>query len=158
MIHIAENIIKTAFDGKFDKGGKPYINHLYRVSENSLSYFNLEIIYPDYLDKLKIISLLHDLIEDCDDWNISHIQSIFQDEIITNAIELLTKKLNEPYDEYIEKIKSNEFAKAVKLADLCDNMDITRLYEINSKDFQRLKKYHNSYLYLLGYESDFEKI
>jgi 5'-deoxynucleotidase YfbR-like HD superfamily hydrolase len=158
MVDIAENIIKTAFDGKFDKGGNPYINHLFRVSNNSINFFNSENKSPKNLDKLKIISLLHDLIEDCDDWNISHIQSIFQDEIISNAIELLTKKPNESYDEYIKKIKSNDFAKAVKLADLVDNMDITRLFHIISKDMQRLKKYHNSYLYLLGYKSDFEEI
>lgn len=156
MIQVAENIIKTVFDGKFDKGGQPYINHLYRVSDNAINYFDLDNRVPQFTDKLIIIALLHDLIEDCEDWNISHIQSIFQDEVISNAIELLTKKENEPYDEYIEKIKSNEFSRAVKLADLQDNMDITRLFEITSKDMQRLKKYHKSYLYLLGYKSDLE--
>ena len=38
-------------------------------------------------------------------------------------------------------LKPNPIAKAVKLADLADNMDMSRIKEPTEKDYKRLEKY-----------------
>jgi guanosine-3',5'-bis(diphosphate) 3'-pyrophosphohydrolase len=154
MKELAISIVETFFAEKKDKGNNPYIQHLIRVSENSIKYFDTSTIYFDELEacqnKLEIIGLLHDLIEDCPEWTKKQLQSIFKDTIVVDAIEVLTKTSDISYEEYISKIKENDFAKAVKLADLKDNMDLTRLSKITEKDIERLKKYHESYVFLLA--------
>lgn len=146
MIDVATNIVKKEFAGKVDKGGHPYINHLLRVSDRS-SYYYANKNSIDIMN-LQVIGLLHDLIEDCPKWTIDHLKSIFQDNSIITAISLLTKRKDQPYNDYISSIRSHSYARAVKLADLEDNMDITRLKTINDKDLERLKKYHDAYILL----------
>ena len=55
----------------------------------------------------------------------------------------VTKQPNETYTHFIERIKKNSLATKVKLNDLRDNMDITRLTFITEEDTQRLNKYDN---------------
>lgn len=146
MKQIALNIIETAFAGKKDKAGKPYIDHLKRVAENAKIYFKGN----DYYEQLEVIGLLHDIIEDCPEWTKQHLNAIFKDALIIDAVERLTKKPELNYEQYIKNIQNNRYARAVKLADLKDNMDLTRLSELTEKDIERTKKYHKSYIYLLG--------
>ena len=146
MKQIALNIIETAFAGKKDKAGKPYIDHLKRVAENAKNYF----IGNEDIEELETIALLHDLLEDCPEWTKQHLNAIFQNINIVASVEKLTKKDGLNYEQYIANIRNDRFAKAVKLADLKDNMDLTRLSELTEKDIERTKKYHKSYIYLLG--------
>lgn len=146
MKQIALNIIETAFVGKKDKGGRPYIEHLKRVAENAKNYFSGQ----DYILELEVIALLHDLLEDCPEWTKKHLESIFKDHLVVDAVQRLTKRADLNYEQYIENVKCNRFSRAVKLADLKDNMDLTRLAELSEKDIERVKKYHKSYVYLLG--------
>lgn len=145
MKQIALNIIETAFAGKKDKAGKPYIDHLKRVAETAKLYFKGN----DYIEELETIALLHDLLEDCPEWTKLHLDAIFHNINISDVVCKLTKKDGLNYDQYIQNIANNRFARAVKLADLKDNMDLTRLSEITEKDIERIKKYHKSYIYLL---------
>ena len=43
--------------------------------------------------------------------------------------------------DYVKKIKSNPIARAVKIADLKHNSDLTRLDEITEKALKRREKY-----------------
>ena len=150
----AEELIKTAFKDKTDKAGEPYIEHLYRVAYN-VEFINYDINYDiktTEIYKIFIISLLHDLIEDCPEYDLQFIKDSFEYDEIIEAIDVLTKKKNVNYDDYIENIAKNKFARVVKLADLRDNMDMTRLPEITDKDLERLKKYHKSFMFLLNYK------
>lgn len=52
---------------------------------------------------------------------------------------------NESYDEFIERVKTNPLAVAVKINDLADNMDIRRYKELSDWDVKRLKKYLKTY-------------
>ena len=52
------------------------------------------------------------------------------------------------YKDYIKAISFNADATKVKLADLKDNSDITRLKGLSKKDFDRMEKYHRSFVYL----------
>ena len=67
---------------------------------------------------------------------------------MVQAIKLLTKKNNEDYFEYIARIKTNNLARNVKIADLKHNSDLTRLKVITDKDLKRVEKYKKAIAYL----------
>ncbi len=148
---IALNIAETAFAGKKDKEGMPYIEHLKRVSENSKNYLKLQYAKNKEDDEIvEVVGLLHDLIEDCPEWTLNHLKGIFKNFSIIDAIDRLTKHEGLSYEEYIHNVNNCKYSRAVKLADLKDNMDITRLKYITDADVERLVKYHKSYKFLIG--------
>ena len=65
-------------------------------------------------------------------------------EEIGDAVKAITKPKNLDYTKYIEGIKANELARAVKIADLKHNMDLTRLKEVREKDVKRVEKYRKA--------------
>lgn len=95
-------------------------------------------------EEQKIVALLHDVVEDTD-WTFEELEREGFSGIILEALRLLTHTDGSPYEEYIERIASNPLAKAVKKADLTDNMDIRRIPEPAEKDFARLQKYHRAW-------------
>lgn len=148
MRDIAINIIVNAFVLKTDKGGQPYIDHLLRVESNVKKYYWSGITESE-IELLSIISLLHDLIEDCPNWTLEHVKAIFNDNLIVSTLNLLTKPEDMDYGVFIDRMVDNKYAVTIKLADLDDNMDIKRLKKlITEKDCERLKKYHAAYLKL----------
>ncbi len=133
MYSKAELIVRAVFKNIKDKGGNPYLDHLYYVSDN-LKDINM-----------KIVGLLHDLIEDTDITYNDLLEVGFTKNII-DAVELLTKK--EEYDKYIDRIinSNNKIALMVKKVDLENNMDLSRIKKPTSKDYDRLNnKYKPQY-------------
>ena len=144
-VELAEKIISEAFKDKKDKGGIPYVEHLYRVADKLKGETHIE-------QDLQTVALLHDLLEYCPEWNCDSLRCLFHEEIV-DAVLLLTKKPNQEYEKYIEALATDEYARRVKMADLEDNMDIRRLHSLGEKDFQRLQKYLKAYNYLTNYET-----
>lgn len=144
MIELALKIANESFANKTDKAGKPYINHLLRVSEKC----------PN--EELKTIALLHDLLEDCPEWSEEILRDIFRHSIVDSVV-ALTHLPNQTYDQYINQILENESATIVKTYDLQDNMDITRLKELTQKDFERVSKYHAAYNKIKNHRTSFIK-
>ena len=142
MLEKAVEIITKEFKNKKDKAGKPYIDHLWRVKETVHNE-----IWGNY--ELETVALLHDLLEDCPNWNKEKLLDIFPKSVVDSVV-CLTRKKNESYKEYIDRILTDDMATLVKKADLRDNMDITRLKTLNEADFIRLKKYHSSYMQLVS--------
>ena len=134
----AIEIATEAHKGQFDKSGKDYIGHPLRVMEMGKT------------EEEKIVGVLHDVIEDTD-WTFETLAyEGFSKEII-DALRCVTKlSENENYDDFIERIKKNPLAVAVKINDLSDNMDIRRLPYLSDKDVKRLKKYLKAYKKLIG--------
>ncbi|MBR4378837.1 MAG: HD domain-containing protein [Prevotella sp.] len=124
----AVEIATKAHEGQTDKSGKPYIGHVMRVAQRCKT------------QKSKVIALLHDVIEDT---------PITPDELkaegipadIVEAVLTLSRRQDEPYEEYINRVAPHPLCREVKIADLEDNMDIRRLTEIGESDVIRLKKY-----------------
>lgn len=154
---LAKSIAQKSFVDKVDKAKKPYINHLLFVekciidmflgiSEMSkdtkvLSVYKNSIFFGYITEmELRIIALLHDLLEDCKCWTKESLLCLFSKEIV-DAIVALTKLSNETYYCYIDRVLKNERALIVKYFDLKHNMDITRLNEITTDDIIRLKNY-----------------
>lgn len=133
---LALKIAYEAHKGQVDKGGLEYINHPLTVA--SLVKTNEE----------KIVAILHDIIEDTKT-TIEELKLYnFSDDII-NAIDCLTKKQNQSYEEYKEKIKTNKLAIKVKIADLIHNMDMSRLNNVTKEDIERNIKYNKFLLELI---------
>lgn len=139
LLRRAIDIAKEAHKGQVDKAGNEYIDHPLRV-----------MIAVDSVSE-KIVGVLHDVIEDTD-WTFERLEAEgFTAEII-EALKCVTKlSEDEPYDAFIERVKTNPLAMAVKIKDLADNMDIRRLNELTEKDFKRLQKYHRAYKELVEY-------
>lgn len=127
-IEKALKIAYKAHENQFDKGGEPYINHPLHIAK----MLNCE-------DEI-ITALLHDVMEDTNITKKDLIDFGFNENVI-NALSCLTRKRNEDYFSYINKIKSNILAKKIKILDLEHNLDIKRLSKITNKDLQRIEKY-----------------
>ncbi len=134
----AIEIATMAHKGQLDKAGNEYIGHPLRVMEMGKTL------------QEKIIGVLHDVVEDTD-WTFEALEAEgFTEEIIA-ALKCVTKTSeNENYDDFIERVKKNPLAVAVKINDLTDNMDIRRLPYLSDKDVKRLKKYLKAYKRLIG--------
>lgn len=134
----AIEIATKAHEGQVDKSGKAYIGHPLRVMEMGKT------------EDEKIVGMLHDLVEDTD-WTFEMLEAEgFSSEVIA-ALRCVTKvSENENYDAFIERVRKNPLAVAVKINDLTDNMDIRRLPYLSDKDVKRLKKYLKAYKKLTG--------
>lgn len=114
--HLTNEAMKLAYaahHGQLDKSGIPYIFHPYHLAEQMQDEYTT------------CVALLHDIVEDTD-VTLEKLAEIFPKEIV-EAVALMTHKDDEPYLEYVARIKTNPLARAVKLADLQHNSDSTRL-------------------------------
>ena len=123
--------LKLCFEAhkeQVDKSGMPYVFHPFHLAEQ----MNTE--------ETTIVALLHDLVEDTD-YTIEALVDMGFYKSITDAIALMTHADNVAYMDYVRAIKDNPIAKAVKLADLKHNSDLTRLDTIDEKALSRREKY-----------------
>ncbi|QBF34520.1 HD domain-containing protein [Mycoplasmopsis phocirhinis] len=131
-------LAQKAHKGQKDKGGKPYINHPKYVASK-------------FIDKdFKIVALLHDVVEDSG-VKLDLIENMFGT-TIAKAVDAMTKRKDEEYALYLQRVKSNPIAKEVKLIDLYHNLDFTRLgrRELTLSEKTRIKKYLDAIQFLLG--------
>lgn len=131
----ALEIALVAHSNQVDKGGRPYILHPMRVAMS----FDTET--------LKIIGVLHDVIEDSD-ITLEYIYTVFGKKI-GDAIDAISKRKGEPYVEYLDRVRKNPLALTVKFFDIKDNLLPERNYE-GRKD--------QKYLNALEYLSQFKKL
>lgn len=119
------------------KGGRAYILHPLRIL--------MRLRTEDA--ELMQIAVLHDVIEDTE-WTLHElVDHGFSPRVIT-SLGLLTHHPKQLYSTYISFIGDNEDATRIKLEDLRDNSDITRLKGVTQKDIARMEKYHKAYIYL----------
>ncbi|MGR6760317.1 HD domain-containing protein [Paenibacillus sp. T2-29] len=134
----AISIAATMHNGQFDKGGNPYILHPLRVMMKLKS------------NKEQIVAVLHDILEDTT-MTKEKLSEDFSSSII-DAVIALTRKEDEPYMEFIRRCKQNELARKVKIADIEDNMDLSRIEQPTKKDYERTKKYEKALKELMSIE------
>ena len=115
-----------------DKAGAPYILHPLRVMLRMRS--GLEMM----------VAVLHDVLEDTP-YTLLDLQQAGYSEQVLEALDCLTRRENETYEEFIERVKANPLARRVKIADLEDNMDMRRISNPQEKDMERLKKYRRAW-------------
>ena len=129
---IAASLAKDRHRGQKDKAGKDYFEaHVSKVAELVEQMFGG--------GSLPVIAYLHDLLEDTDTLE-TELREMFPDEIV-NAVISLTRGSKESYPEYIQRVKHNPLAVKVKICDLIQNMDLTRILNPTENDRRRVMKY-----------------
>lgn len=128
-----ERAIALAVDahaGQTDKAGKTYIRHPLRIMQQMET------------PQERVVAMLHDVVEDTE-YTPAMIEEEFGEEI-RDAIVRLTKQDGESYFEFVERASANDLAQKVKIADIEDNMDLTRLSEVSEKTVERQMTYHRA--------------
>ena len=133
MINTALTIAIKAHKNQKDLGGDYYIFHPLRVMA--------AVKTPNE----KVAAILHDVLEDSN----FNITGYGFNQCILDAVSCLTKMKNEKYSDYIMRLSYNDIARNVKIADLEDNMDITRLNKLTEIDYKRLSKYQIAWANLM---------
>ena len=131
MQHAIE-LATEAHKNQKDRAGKPYIGHVTRVSQAGRT--------PEE----RMAGILHDIVEDTD-WTFEQLAGEGIPPQVIDAVRCLTKQEGEDYGHFIERVKTNPIAIEVKLNDLRDNMDVTRIPEIDDWYVAHLRKYHRAY-------------
>ena len=129
----------TAHQGQVDKAGAPYILHPLRMM---LTLSGLED---------RIVAILHDVVEDTE-WTLAGLRAEGFGDAVIDAIEAVTKREGESYEDFIQRSAANAIGRRVKLADLRDNSDLSRLAAVTEKDRVRLDKYRRAIETLLSVE------
>ena len=118
-----------------DKSGMPYVFHPFHLAEQMVT------------EETTVVALLHDVVEDTR-YTFRHLEKMGFEKPIIDALKLLTHNDGSEYMEYVARIKNNPIAKAVKLADLRHNSDLSRLDSVDNKAIERRQKYLEAIEYL----------
>ena len=128
MTKKAMKLCFEAHKNQLDKSGMPYVFHPFHLAEQMTD------------EETTIVALLHDVVEDTE-YTLADLRNMGFSQEVCDAIALMTHDPAVPYLEYVAKIKENPIARAVKLADLRHNSDLTRLDRIDEKALVRVEKY-----------------
>ena len=123
--------LRLCFDGhrdQVDKTGLPYVFHPFHLAEQMTDEYTT------------VVALLHDIVEDTD-MTLDRLRELGIPEVCVEAIALMTHAPDVPYMDYVREIGKNPIAKAVKLADLMHNSDVSRLDEVDEWAEKRNAKY-----------------
>ena len=124
-----------AHKGQKDRNNQPYILHPLRVM------MRLET------ETERIVGVLHDVIEDTSITPDDLRKAGYSEEVLA-ALDCVTKREGEAYEDFVLRSATNPVARRVKLADLEDNMDVKRLSEVKEKDIERLNRYLKAWAHL----------
>ncbi len=136
-LETAITIAVEAHRGAVDKAGSPYVLHPLRMMQT----------FTD--ETTMIVAVLHDVVEDTP-WTPGRLREAgFSDDIL-DALDGVTNREGESYEQFIERAAGIPIAKKVKIADLEDNMDVRRLGTLGDRDAARLSKYLKAWRRLVG--------
>ena len=130
-------IAVEAHKGQEDKAGDPYILHPLRV-----------MFRMDTKEEM-IVAVLHDVLEDTA-ITPDQLKEMGFSETVLEALDSVTKKVGEKYEDFVQRAALHPIGKKIKLADLRDNMDLSRLEKITDQDIERVKKYHGALKIIKG--------
>ena len=123
--------LKLCFEAhkeQVDKSGLPYVFHPFHLAEQMRT------------EETTVVALLHDVIEDTF-YTREDLAKMGFSEAVMTALTLLTHEEGVDYMDYVRAIKENPIARAVKLADLEHNSDLTRMDAVDGKTLARREKY-----------------
>ncbi|MGZ3215989.1 HD domain-containing protein [Paracoccus sp. T5] len=124
----AIEIAAGAHRGQRDKAGEPFILHPLRVMHACSS------------EPERIVAVLHDVVEDTH-WTLDDLRREGLAEELVAAVDAMTRREGESYADFVDRAARNPIARAVKIADLRDNLDMTRIADPTQSDVQRSRKY-----------------
>jgi (p)ppGpp synthase/HD superfamily hydrolase len=122
-------IAAEAHTGQYDKSDAPYVLHPLRMM--------LRVTSNDE----RIVAVLHDVCEDCPGWTFDRLRAEGFSEKILAALDTVTKRDGEAYEDFVTRAANNPIGRAVKVADLQDNCDLSRISNPTQRDFERIERY-----------------
>ena len=128
-------IAAQAHQGQKDRYGVNYILHPLRVMLRFESETEM------------IVAILHDVIEKTE-WTLKKLREQGFNDTVLKAVNLLTRQDEQPYMEYIEKLKGNRIARRVKIADIEDNMNPRRMDTLSDENLEKLARLHKAWIIL----------
>lgn len=131
-------IAAEAHAGQTDKAGAPYILHPLRVM--------LAVSTPE----ARIVAALHDVCEDCPGWTFDRLRAEGFAEPILSALDAVTKREGESYDAFVRRAVADRIGRTVKVADLNDNCDLSRITAPEPRDFERIARYRAALAVIAG--------
>ena len=144
MIYTAmtKKALKLCFEAhkeQVDKTGLPYVFHPFHLAEQMT-------------DELSVTcALLHDVVEDTD-LTPDDLRGMGFSEGVLDVLALLTHDPAVDYMDYVKNLSRNPVARAVKLADLAHNSDLSRLDVVDEWAQKRQQKYLRAIEYLMSME------
>jgi len=132
IIEKSLEIALKAYLGQKDKAGQPYILHPLRI----MAKMETE-------DEMSV-AILHDVIEDSD-YTANDLLHEGIPSNVVEAVQLLSKVEGENYDQFVDRVLTNNLASKVKKADIEDNINILRLDSVSDIDLKRVAKYHKAW-------------
>lgn len=126
-----------AHRGQRDRAGAPYVLHPLRMM------FRVET------DAERMAAVLHDVVEDTDRTLDDLRAEGFPEEVVA-AVDHLTRREGEGYDDFVRRAAAHPVARRVKIADLEDNMDVRRTGTVTEEDVERLTRYHRAWRSLVS--------
>jgi (p)ppGpp synthase/HD superfamily hydrolase len=135
-IEAAITLACKAHQGQIDKGGSPYILHPLRLMLRMSRAAEL------------MAAVMHDVVED-GDVSLQDLRSLSFPESVVSAVDCLTRRKGEDYEGFLKRLAVNPLARRVKMEDLKDNMNLTRLSDVTDKDLKRQEK-HKKALQILA--------
>lgn len=128
----AISLAVRAHAGQKDRYGQPYILHVIRV------------VARVFDPPAQMAAALHDVVEDTA-VTLDELRLMGYSEAVLAAVECVTRRNNETYEQFIERIAPNPLAVRVKLADLEDNMDLRRGGLLRADDLERVARYQRAW-------------
>ena len=135
-IEAARAVATRAHEGQTDKAGLPYITHPMRVAGR--------LTAPE----AQVVGWLHDTVEDTS-LTLSDIEAQFGPETAA-AVDAISRREGERWSDYIERVRANPVATEVKISDLIDNSNLSRIPVVTMKDVKRQAKYNKALKRLMG--------
>ena len=127
MLNKAIEIAVRAHTGQLDKAGEPYIRHPLRVMLDCKNETEM------------ICAVLHDCVENTS-VTLDYLRSEGFSEEVVSVIDTLTRREDETYKAYIGRVLENETACQIKLADLADNIKLSKIPKPADRDEKRIEK------------------
>ena len=121
--------------GQMDKAGLPYITHPERVAGRLTAQED------------QVVGWLHDTVEDTG-LTLREIEEQFGEETAA-AVDAISRREDEDWDDYLLRVKENDTARRVKISDLIDNSNLSRIPAITMRDVERQLKYNKALRFLM---------
>lgn len=124
-------IAAEAHEGQIDKAGAPYVFHPLRLMMRMATI------------EERIVAVLHDVVEDSA-ITFEDLEKEGFSTAVLEALESVTRRPSENYDKFVLRAATNPIGRRVKLIDLEDNCDLSRISAPTERDFSRIEKYRRA--------------
>jgi (p)ppGpp synthase/HD superfamily hydrolase len=137
---VAADLASEAHAGQLDKAGEPYFFHVFRVGVSLL---------PNWAAAR--VGVCHDILEDCPNIAARKVLAVMQSKEEERALQLLYRRRDQDYKEYVHALAADPLARLVKMADLEDNLrpDRTAAAEAAGANITKLAHRYMWALYFL---------